>query len=130
MLLSKYIIKGPQVVIGNFWNEDEASAIRATSFCSSIVILFALNSTRHGNGYSGIFHIISAFLAEGFFSHDTLSLTMEYRGFEPLSCTSLYQGLSTIETKCTPKNEKAGVSPVYTHSTINSPYFSPLQHNS
>ena len=55
---------------------------------------------------------------------------MEYRGFEPLSCTFLYKDLSAIETKCTPKNEKAGVSPAYAHSTTNSPYFSQLQHNS
>ena len=63
-------MKGPQVVVGNLRNEDEASAISTTSFCSNIVILFALNSTRHGNGYSGIFHIISAFLTESFLGHD------------------------------------------------------------
>ena len=74
VLLSKYIVKGAQIIIRNLWNEDEASAIRATSFCSSIVILFAINSTRHGNGCSDIFYIISAFLAEGFFSHDGSSL--------------------------------------------------------
>ena len=74
ILLSKYIVKGAQIIIGNLWNKDEASAIRATSFCPSIVIHFALNCARHGNGCGGIFHIISAFLAESFFSNNDSSL--------------------------------------------------------
>ena len=75
VLLSKYIAKGAQIVIENLWNEDDVSAIRAMSFCSSIVIRFVINTIRHRNGYSGVFHIISAFLAEGFFGHNDSSLT-------------------------------------------------------